>query len=415
PKGVAIHLRTPADIQVLQAGPWWTAARALAALGMLLGAVLIALSWISILRVKVARQNAALAKARDEANAISELAQAMHDVAWRKNFAARVTKKFSERIAQLATSFNEMLSELEKEEAWRKEAELQLKMQALTDDLTKLPNRRLLSDRLAQSLALAKRQGSLLALLYIDLDGFKLVNDTLGHKAGDLLLTQVARRLQERTRDCDTLARLGGDEFMLLLNSVGDRDDAKLVAASVLEVVGRPFTIDGQAVTISASVGISLYPEHGEDPDMLLQQADNAMYSAKREGKNQVKYFSGELGASLREKMTLEHELRGAVARGEIYLDFQPEYDILHGRLLRFEALARWNHPVLGLIPPMKFIPLAEETGLIYGLGRQIMKLGCQEAARWQLESSIPIQLAVNVSSLQFAHPGFLEEVTEIL
>lgn len=415
PRAILLLLRSPADVRVLRSGPWWSAERAMEAVGILSIIMLIALAWIRILRLKVARQKSALVKAQEESVAISELARAMQEVAHRRNFGARVPAMFSERIAQLAVGFNEMLSELEKGEAAQRVAEQKLELQALTDDLTKLPNRRLFSDRLGQSLALAKRQESLLALLYIDLDGFKLVNDTLGHKAGDLLLIEVSRRLRERARDCDTLARLGGDEFMLVLNTVRSRDDAKCVASAILEAIKHEFLIDGQAVTISASVGVSIYPDDGDDADVLLQEADNAMYAAKREGKNQVRSFTVELGASVREKTTLENELRWAIARNEIYLEFQPEYDIVQERLLRFEALARWKHPVLGMIPPSKFIPLAEETGLIHALGRHVMNLACREAAHWPNLHGMPIQLAVNVSSLQFADPGFEHEIRDVL
>jgi diguanylate cyclase (GGDEF)-like protein len=346
---------------------------------------------------------------------ISDLARAMNDVTEKQQFEARVSVVGSDEIAQLGRSFNTMLSELQRRDIDKKDAESKLAFQALNDALTGLPNRRLFSDRLGQTLALAKRNGRMIALLYIDLDGFKLVNDSLGHPIGDSLLAQVAARFQTRVRRSDTLARLGGDEFTVILESLHAKEGAALAAKSLLDVLKPPFFVDGHQLTIGASVGISVFPDNGKDGDELMQQADSAMYAAKRDGTNRTMYFTPEIGSLVRERLSLENELRRAIGRGEISVHYQPEFDVLTNRLVRFEALARWTHPTLGSIGPDKFIPVAEESGLIVSLGAYVMGCACAEALKWQGMVPYPVQVAVNVSSIQFRHDHFVEEVIEIL
>jgi len=346
---------------------------------------------------------------------VRALADAMQRVSQSHDFSARVQPWGCDEIAQLGAGFNSMLGELERQAAEKRAFAAQLQHQALNDDLTGLPNRRLLADRLRHALAVAERQRLQAALVYIDLDGFKLVNDSLGHAVGDLLLCQVAGRLQSRVRQSDTLARLGGDEFAVVLTGSGAGSDAAQVSAALLEVLAPPFFIENHEIAIGASIGISLYPENGATPLLLLQQADSAMYAAKKLGKNRVVYFSPELGASLRERLHLETQLRGALSNGEIVVWYQPEFDVASRRLIRFEALARWQHPVLGMISPGRFIPIAEETGLIVPLGRLVMEAACREAMRWQSAGSAPVQVAVNVSSLQLMRDSFVEEVAAIL
>jgi diguanylate cyclase (GGDEF)-like protein len=415
PRGVQILLRSPEDVVVVRAAPWWTVQHTLTTLGLLLLAVLGAIGWITVLRRRIRRQMGALQKAREEAAAINDMARAMQEVATERRFTARVSAAGNEHLAQLGIGFNQMLAELEKGEQAKEQAEAELQRQALTDELTGLPNRRLLADRLAQSVAMAQREGRILGLLYIDLDGFKLVNDSLGHTIGDLLLGHVAGRLRLRIRQADTLARLGGDEFTVILTSLRAPEDAEKVALNLLEALSEAFLIEGHEISIGASMGISLYPRDTVDPEILLQQADSAMYAAKRGGKNQVQYFTPEIGSSVREQMSLENQLRGAVGRGEIHLHYQPEFDLLSRRLIRFEALARWTHPVLGSIPPAKFIHVAEESGQIIALGNFIIEQACNDAVKWQAIAPSPVQVAVNVSSLQFARPRFVEDVAGIL
>jgi len=415
PRDVQILLRSPQDVVVLKSVPWWTAGHTTATLGTLLTAVLVAFGWITILRRRVQRQTAALQEAREESAAINDLVCAMKEVTTQRNLTARVSAAGSEQITQLGIGFNMILSELEVGDLAKREAEDRLKHQALTDELTGLPNRRSLSERLALSLSIAQRQELILALLYIDLDGFKLVNDSLGHAVGDLLLIQVAQRLQAGIRRSDTLARLGGDEFTVILTTIRTPKEAEKIAASLLDALSEQFIIDGHKISVGASIGVSLCPKDAVDPMILLQQADSAMYASKGSGKNQIRRFTPELGSSVRERLSLDNQLRGAIERGEIHLHYQPEFEVSSHRLTRFEALARWTHPMLGVIPPVKFIPLAEETGQIVALGIYLLEQACIEAVKWQLITDSPIQVAVNVSSLQFTRDTFVEEVEETL
>jgi diguanylate cyclase (GGDEF)-like protein len=415
PVGFMLVLRSPHDVRVLQPASWWTVSHTLFLLGILSMATLATFVWVSVLRGRVHRQTRALKKAAEEAKAIRDLASAMQEVSVEKNFDATVSVSGNREIAQLGVEFNKMLAELHHRDLAKQEAEAKLQSQALTDELTGLPNRRLLSDRLAQTLAIATREHHKVALLYLDLDGFKLVNDSLGHTVGDALLGEVAERLRSRIRQSDTLARLGGDEFTALVMNIHGREEAGFIAKGLLEVLAVPFFVENHEITISASIGISIFPDNSTDGTDLLQQADSAMYAAKRNGKNQVTYFTPELGSSVRERLNLENQLRGALSRGEIAVHYQPEFDVVSRRLVRFEALARWAHPTLGEIPPAKFIPIAEESGLIVSLGAFIMDRACAEAVKWQSASSDPIQVAVNVSSLQFVRDTFVEEITEVL
>jgi diguanylate cyclase (GGDEF)-like protein len=346
---------------------------------------------------------------------VQALAAAMHEVTERHNFGARVAAEGNDEIARLGGGFNTMLAELEKRAAEKTAFEAQLKHQALNDDLTGLPNRRLLADRLTHALDVARRRGHEVALLYIDLDGFKLVNDSLGHAIGDQLLRQVAERLRARVRSSDTLARLGGDEFAVVVSGENAREQGSVAALALLTMLAPAFRVEEHEITIGASIGMSVFPENGTTPMELLQQADGAMYAAKRMGKNRLMAFSEELGASIRERLNLETELRHAIARGEIRAYYQPEFDVATGRLVRFEALARWIHPTLGFVSPGKFIPIAEETGLISALGHQMMEMACREAVEWQAIAGRAVQVAVNVSSLQLMRESFVAEVAETL
>ena len=301
--GFRLVIRSPQDIQVLHAAPWWTVQRTLALSTV---AVVITFTWIIFLRRRVARQTAALGRAADKQKATQGLIKAMQDVTGNKRFTSRVPVQGGDEIALLSVEFNQMLAELQQRDTEKAEAESKLQQQATTDELTGLPNRRLLSDRLSQVLEMAKRDSRTLALLYLDLDGFKLVNDSLGHTVGDILLGQVSERLKSRIRRSDTLARLGGDEFTVILARLNSKDEAARVASSLLEVLAGPFLIEGHEITISASIGISIFPDNGTDTTELLQQADSAMYAAKRNGKNRVMYFTPELGSSVRERLNLE-------------------------------------------------------------------------------------------------------------
>ena len=415
PVSFKILLRSPSDVTLVKAAPFWNLRHAFVVLVTFALVILVVLVWVSTLRRRVRIQRLALQKAAETAQAIEDLSTAIREVSTEQRFNTKVSVRGSEEIARLVVGFNGMLSELQRSEQANGEAEAKLQQQALTDELTGLPNRRHLSDHLSQSLAAAKRHNTRMALLCIDLDGFKLVNDSLGHTAGDVLLVQVAERLCSRIRKSDILARFGGDEFTVVLNCIKRKDDAQTVAESLLEGLRRPFYIEGQEITIGASIGICTFPDHASDEMDLLQQADSAMYAAKRSGKNHAVFFTQDLGDSVRERMTLEHQLRRALEDASITVHYQPEFDLVSDRLVRFEALARWTHPTLGTIPPSKFIPVAEESGLIVRLGNYIMERACAEAVGWQSLADHPIQVAVNVSSVQFARDSFVDEVAETL
>jgi predicted signal transduction protein with EAL and GGDEF domain len=230
-----------------------------------------------------------------------------------------------------------------------------------------------------------------------------------------MLLCEVASRLGSRVRQSDTLARVGGDEFTVILTSLKSEADAGLAAQSLLECMTRPFDVEGHEISVGASIGISCLRNPNESGVDLLRQADSAMYAAKRKGRNRAVYFSDDLGLLARERLTLENQLRGAIERGEIHVHYQPEFDAFSGRIVRFEALARWKHPVLGDVSPLRFIPIAEECGLIHPLGSYIMAEACREAASWQRMSPAPVQVAVNVSAIQFNADDIVREIRETL
>lgn len=415
PSDFQLLLRSPADLYVIKPPPFWNLQRTFILMGVLAVVIVLILIWVGRLRKRVHVQVAELKRAAETSQAIRDLSFAMQTVSNEERFDSEVSVQGSEDIAQLVVGFNVMIGELRQRELAKQEAEAKLQQMALIDELTGLPNRRLLFDRLTQSLARARRDCHLVALLYIDLDGFKLVNDNLGHAVGDILLREVAARLRTRSRESDTVARIGGDEFTVILDHIHDNDDAIRAAEGLLDALKPEFEIEGHSVQIGASIGISLFPDHGDEAGYLLQQADCAMYAAKKNGKNRMVLFGDNLGHAARERITLESELRRALERGEISIHYQPEFDLETDLIVRFEALARWTHPTLGSIPPLNFIPIAEESGLIGPLGAYIMEHACRDAINWQKPGTPPIQVAVNVSSVQFARDSFFEEVEEIL
>jgi diguanylate cyclase (GGDEF)-like protein/PAS domain S-box-containing protein len=283
----------------------------------------------------------------------------------------------------------------------RHRVEERLSHVAQFDSITGLPNRRLFHDRLLQAMARARRRKSTLALIFLDLDGFKEINDTLGHKAGDRLLRVVGARLKHSLREGDTVARLGGDEFTVILEDLHDRDEAVGVAHKVLGALAKPLTLEKQEFAVTASAGLTVYPEDTRNVETLLKNADTAMYYAKDRGKNNLQSYTPLMTTLKRERITLENQLRRALECDELFLQYQPQVDLQQGGIVGVEALARWQHPELGVVPPGRFIPLAEKSGLIVPIGRWALATACAQGVAWQA-STRPVRIGVNVSARQF-------------
>lgn len=286
---------------------------------------------------------------------------------------------------------------------------------AYHDGLTGLPNRSLFSKLLSQSISEAHRYNRQLAVAFLDLDRFKQINDTLGHEAGDQLLQEVAVRLKGCVRDSDTVARLGGDEFVVLLPALGDGQYAATVAQKILLLIAKAFTLIGQEFRVTASIGISTYPEDGLDEQTLTKNADIAMYQAKADGKNNFQFYSEKLNANSLERLTLESSLRHALERNEFRINYQAKRDIASGKITGMEALLRWEHPDLGTVMPLQFIPIAEETGLIIPIGKWVLTTVCSQSVAWQKEGLPALSIAVNLTARQFGDESLLADVTAIL
>jgi diguanylate cyclase (GGDEF)-like protein len=292
--------------------------------------------------------------------------------------------------------------------AERRRAEEKLRVVATHDPLTALPNRTLLHERLSHALAKAQHYDRHLAVLFVDLDRFKNINDTLGHEAGDLLLQMAAQRMGDCLRGTDTMARQGGDEFVVLMDELTDAGPAAGVSQRILDAMGKPFNVDGQDVHLTASIGISVFPEDGR---ALLKNADIAMYCAKDKGRNNYQFYSTQFDKHSVERLSLEASLHRALDRNEFTLHYQPKVDIATGQISGMEALLRWQHPELGWIQPARFIPLAEESGLIQKIGGWVLKTACAQNRAWQKQGMRPLRVAVNLSSHQFAGDSVLQDV----
>ncbi|WP_051293527.1 EAL domain-containing protein [Pseudoduganella violaceinigra] len=291
----------------------------------------------------------------------------------------------------------------------------QLEHQANHDALTGLPNRNLCGDRLAQAISYAQRYGHTVWVAFLDLDNFKLVNDNLGHGAGDELLRTVASRLRACVRDTDTVARMGGDEFVLVLLDGHGATPSQALLRKILDNVSAPVMLGGKEQLVNCSIGVSLYPADATDPQMLMRYADIAMYRAKESGRNQVQFYEPAMHARIVERAAIENELRGALSRGEMFLVYQPKMKVASGEISGVEALLRWRHPTMGLIPPGRFIGVAEETGQIVALGRWVIQTACAQNKAWQDAGLPPLRVAVNVSARQFRDKGLADDVVEAL
>lgn len=297
----------------------------------------------------------------------------------------------------------------------RKAAEVRIQHQAYHDVLTDLPNRALLQDRLLKALAGARRTGHKVAVLFLDLDYFRLINDSLGHTLGDQLLKDVAERLKGCIREQDTASRVGGDEFVIALSDIKDTADAISTAARIVDSIGQRFRVHGHSLSTSCSIGISLFPDHGKDSEALIKYADQALSSAKESGRNSFRLFSDDLNKHSVDQWNLDSALHLALERKEFSLVYQPQMEILSGKITGLEALIRWKHPELGMVPPDRFIPIAERNGLILPIGEWVLRTACGQARKWYENGSQEASVAVNVSSVQFRQEGFCDLVKSVL
>jgi diguanylate cyclase (GGDEF)-like protein len=361
-----------------------------------------------------------------------------------KNYSLRVDGQEQDELGDLISDFNAMLDEIQardnaledhkhmlEERVGQRTRELKvanqeleiakekaesvarrMEYQAHHDGLTGLPNRALLNDRIATELAHARRQRTVMALLFLDLDRFKLINDSLGHATGDQLLRVVSRRLSSCIRDEDTVARLGGDEFMVLLPRISGSADAGRIGRKIIDCLVEPVSCNGHKLHITTSIGISVYPYDGRDPETLVKNADISMYRAKELGRNKVVYYTPEMNAGSRKQLALETNLRKAVENNELQLHYQPKVDINKNRIVGVEALLRWEHPGMGFISPLDFIPIAEDSGLITPIGEWVLHTAFADLGNWHAAGHHDITMAINLSSSQLARPG-LENIVE--
>ncbi len=284
----------------------------------------------------------------------------------------------------------------------RKQYEEQLAYQSAHDTLTRLPNRNLAQDRLTQGIIFARRTNSQLALLLIDLDNFKVINDSLGHNVGDQLLQIVAQRIADCVRGGDTVARMGGDDFAVILTDISQEEDISRVTHKILAAIAEPAMVETHQLTVTCSIGVSLFPRDGEDATTLLKNADAAMYRAKEQGRNSIQYYTAEINSRILQRLMLENSLRSALERNEFTLHYQPQVSLLTGQVIGMEALLRWQHAELGMISPAHFIPLAEDTGLIIPIGAWVLHTACKQTKAWHDAGLPPVRVAVNISGRQF-------------
>ncbi|GFO62375.1 EAL domain-containing protein [Geomonas paludis] len=343
------------------------------------------------------------------------LLAAMKEISAGKNFALRVTKPCDDEIGMLYDGFNDMLHEIEERDQILRQRQAHLQQLAHYDPLTRLPNRTLFYDRLAQALFHAERSHEAVAVIFIDLDHFKDINDTLGHRTGDLLLIEVAGRLGTVVRSCDTVARLGGDEFTIFCQNVASPENAALVAQKLVALFAAPFRLGASEIRVTASVGVTLYPHDGRSVDELLMNADIAMYHAKGCGKNVYSLFDKRMNEHASERVTLLADLRQAIEQGEFVLHYQPKVDLLTGKVTSVEALVRWMHPRLGMLAPDKFIRLAEEGGMIAELTEWVMRTACLQARAWQEADLAPVRVAVNLSPFHFQRQDVKQSICAVL
>ncbi|MEP6827548.1 MAG: EAL domain-containing protein, partial [Aestuariivirga sp.] len=298
----------------------------------------------------------------------------------------------------------------------RKQAEERIQFMATHDALTGLPNRTLLKDRLAQAITHAERYGHCVSVVFIDLDKFKDINDNLGHNAGDELLKTVANRMVNSVRSVDTVVRMGGDEFVIVLvDRTKNIDSTVEVLHRIRTAIAEPIHLEGHDLNVTCSIGLANYPDDGADANSLLASADAAMYRAKETGRDNFQFYTPELNVSVHSKFALQEDLRHALAHSELVLDYQPQLDLRSGKMFAVEALLRWKHPTLGLIPPAKFIPMAEASGQIVPIGDWVLRTACKQNKAWQDAGLPPINICVNVSARQFNEKNWVNHIKAAL
>jgi diguanylate cyclase (GGDEF)-like protein/PAS domain S-box-containing protein len=478
PSAFEIVLRDPGDVVVLSSPSWMTARRAVSTLSVLAVLTLTVIGWVLILRKRVLHQTNLIKLRFQKEIALEERYRQMFErnltglyvakpdgdlvdcndacarmlgYANRKELlgssheARAITAQFHEQLSGGTTEIVSaehnfrrrdgsmgwsltnvrLIHQADSAEALfegalvditdRKVAEEQVQYLAFFDSLTGLPNRRLLMDRLDKALAGARRRKEKVAVLFLDLDRFKTINDSLGHSVGDLFVREVAERLKGCAREQDTVARVGGDEFLIVLTSVKDVADAAVAAERIMDAMSAEFSVQGHSLGISCSLGISVFPEHGEDSEALIKNADAAMYCAKESGRDNFRFFTADMNDQVVERLTLENSLRLAIGREELFLMYQPQMDIATGRITGLEALLRWQHPELGLVPPDRFIRIAENCGLIIPIGEWVLRTACSQARKWQDEGLPAVPVAVNVSAVQFRQDDFCKLLTKVL
>ncbi len=324
------------------------------------------------------------------------------------------TPEFAELLQRLVDNVSFALENFDRADEKTK-ADERIEYLASHDSLTNLPNREMFNGMLRRAIDAAARYQRQFALLFIDLDRFKVINDSLGHDAGDMLLVEIGGRLRRALRSSDVVARLGGDEFVVILEETAERHEVERIAGELLSVLSQPLQLSGHECHTTASIGIAMYPSDGTDMQTLTKNADMAMYLAKEDGKNGFRFFTKEFKTQSIERLTLESALRRALERDQFSLHYQPKIDMASGQITGVEALLRWNHPDLGTVSPVQFIPLAEETGLIVPIGRWVLKEACAQNMAWQRRGLRPVTMAVNLSPRQFADAHLLQDVDEAL
>jgi diguanylate cyclase (GGDEF)-like protein len=319
-----------------------------------------------------------------------------------------------DNLTRLVPAIRRELADADERRALR-EAQQTLRHQAYHDILTGLPNRWLLRDRMEQAMKYARQKNSGLAVMFLDLDRFKNLNDTLGHMTGDYLLRAVAERLNLILNERDTLARLGGDDFVLMLMDIFGIEQAAAAADLVLTALHEPFVLDDKEIYVGASIGIAMYPANGDEFDILIKNAESAMYYAKDQGRNNYQFFSQEIQAATADRFAIENELRGAIRASELRLYYQPQFTLHDGRITGLEALVRWEHPTRGMIAPDKFIPVAEESGLIIPLGEWVLRQAAEDSVKMRNAGCMLQRLAINLSARQLYHQDTLDMLREMV